>query len=565
MVSRNLMGYIRESAESLVQTENDMSSNASPIASHADRRNWQSDGRPIPKIEDGLRYLIGGEIREWSGDQQDVKSCLFFDWNGGIVRPSLGPAPLLDESEALQALEAAQAAWDHGKGKWPTMTVAERIHAVEEFTARMKAVRETVVERMMWEIGKTQADSYKEFDRTVQYIEDSVQALKVLDRNNSGFSIENGFLAQVRRSPFGPTLCMGPYNYPLNETFTTLLPAILMGNPVISKLPRFGQLLNNPLLEAFRDSFPPGVVNIINGRGGTIIPPIIQSGGIELLAFIGSSKTADKLKQYHPQPHRFKCVLSLDAKNLAVVLPDADMKVAVPQIIAGALGFNGQRCTALKIIYVHKSRREELITLLGEAISKMKAGLPWAPGVQLTPVADIEAVNWFRSLIDEAEEMGAKVMNEGGGEFVENFMHPAIVFPVTKEMRLFTVEQFGPIIPIAEYEDVSEVMEYAVESEFGQQVSLFGNDPLVLGPMIDALVNQVSRVNLNTQCQRGPDSFPFTGRKASAEGTLSVADALKRFSIRTLVATDYSEQNRELVNEILKSRSSNFLRTDFMF
>lgn len=559
------MGYIRESAESLVQTENDMSSNASPIASHADRRNWQSDGRPIPKIEDGLRYLIGGEIREWSGDQQDVKSCLFFDWNGGIVRPSLGPAPLLDESEALQALEAAQAAWDHGKGKWPTMTVAERIHAVEEFTARMKAVRETVVERMMWEIGKTQADSYKEFDRTVQYIEDSVQALKVLDRNNSGFSIENGFLAQVRRSPFGPTLCMGPYNYPLNETFTTLLPAILMGNPVISKLPRFGQLLNNPLLEAFRDSFPPGVVNIINGRGGTIIPPIIQSGGIELLAFIGSSKTADKLKQYHPQPHRFKCVLSLDAKNLAVVLPDADMKVAVPQIIAGALGFNGQRCTALKIIYVHKSRREELITLLGEAISKMKAGLPWAPGVQLTPVADIEAVNWFRSLIDEAEEMGAKVMNEGGGEFVENFMHPAIVFPVTKEMRLFTVEQFGPIIPIAEYEDVSEVMEYAVESEFGQQVSLFGNDPLVLGPMIDALVNQVSRVNLNTQCQRGPDSFPFTGRKASAEGTLSVADALKRFSIRTLVATDYSEQNRELVNEILKSRSSNFLRTDFMF
>ncbi len=559
------MRYIRESAESLVQTENDMSSNASPIASHADRRNWQSDGRPIPKIEDGLRYLIGGEIREWSGDQQDVKSCLFFDWNGGIVRPSLGPAPLLDESEALQALEAAQAAWDHGKGKWPTMTVAERIHAVEEFTARMKAVRETVVERMMWEIGKTQADSYKEFDRTVQYIEDSVQALKVLDRNNSGFSIENGFLAQVRRSPFGPTLCMGPYNYPLNETFTTLLPAILMGNPVISKLPRFGQLLNNPLLEAFRDSFPPGVVNIINGRGGTIIPPIIQSGGIELLAFIGSSKTADKLKQYHPQPHRFKCVLSLDAKNLAVVLPDADMKVAVPQIIAGALGFNGQRCTALKIIYVHKSRREELITLLGEAISKMKAGLPWAPGVQLTPVADIEAVNWFRSLIDEAEEMGAKVMNEGGGEFVENFMHPAIVFPVTKEMRLFTVEQFGPIIPIAEYEDVSEVMEYAVESEFGQQVSLFGNDPVVLGPMIDALVNQVSRVNLNTQCQRGPDSFPFTGRKASAEGTLSVADALKRFSIRTLVATDYSEQNRELVNEILKSRSSNFLRTDFMF
>jgi hypothetical protein len=130
--------------------------------------------------------------------------------------------------------------------------------------------------------------------------------------------------------------------------------------------------------------------------------------------------------------------------------------------------------------------------------------------------------------------MGGRIVNEGGGERVENYMHPAVVYPVKPEMRLHEVEQFGPIVPVREYEDVSEVMNYAVESQFGQQVSVFGYDPKVLGPMIDALVNQVSRVNLNTQCQRGPDSFPFTGRKASAEGTLSVEDALKRFSIRSL-------------------------------
>lgn len=535
------------------------------VPTQLDPRIWQSDGRPVPEVHDGRRYLIGGEIREWSGDTVDVKSSVFFNWNGGSVRPSLGPAPLLDAKEAKEALKAAQSAWDNGKGKWPTMTVAERIHAVEEFTAKMKGVREVVVERMMWEIGKTQADSYKEFDRTVAYIEDTVEALKNLDRGNSGFSIEKGFLAQVRRSPFGPTLCMGPYNYPLNETFTTLIPAVIMGNPVISKLPRFGQLLNNPLLEAFRDSFPAGVVNIINGRGSEIIPPILEDGGIELLAFIGSSKTADVLKKSHPNPHRLKSVLSLDAKNLGVILPDADMSVTIPQLIAGALGFNGQRCTALKILYVHKSRREELIAGLTDAIANLKAGLPWAKGVQITPVADVEAITWLRGLIEEAESMGAKVMNPGGGEFIENFMVPAIVFPVTKQMRLFTVEQFGPIIPIMEFEDISEVMDYAVESQFGQQVSLFGYDPTVLGPLIDAMVNQVSRVNLNVQCQRGPDTFPFTGRKASAEGTLSVADALKRFSLRTLVATDYTERNRDLINEMLAQRSSNFLRTDFIF
>jgi glyceraldehyde-3-phosphate dehydrogenase (NADP+) len=539
-----------------------MSTNTSSMV---DASNWQSDGRAVPVIDDGNKYLIGGEIREWTGATNEVKSCLFFDWNGGIIRPTLGTAPVLDTNEALDALRAAESAWDNGKGKWPTMPVAERIEAVEAFVIRMKAVRETVVERIMWEIGKNAPDAAKEFDRTVAYIEDTVQALKELDRANSGFSVEKGFLAQIRRSPFGPTLCMGPYNYPLNETFTTLIPAVIMGNPVISKLPRYGQLLNNPLLEAFRDSFPAGVVNIINGKGNEIIPPILKEGGIEMLAFIGSSKTADVLKTYHPRPHQLKSILSLDAKNLAVVLPDADLSVTIPQLIAGSLGFNGQRCTALKILFVHKSRFEETVAGLSDAIDNMKAGHPWKPGVQLTPLADLNATTWLRGLIDEAVSMGAKIMNPGGGEVIENFMKPAIIYPVTKEMRLHEVEQFGPVIPIRTYEDVSEVMEYAVESPFGQQVSIFGYDPKVIGPMIDAMVNQVSRVNLNVQCQRGPDTFPFTGRKASAEGTLSVADALKRFSIRTLVATDYSQGNRDLVNEILAARSSNFLRTDFMF
>ena len=358
---------------------------------------------------------------------------------------------------------------------------------------------------------------------------------------------------------------MGPYNYPLNETFTTLIPAIIMGNPVISKLPWFGQLLNTPLLEAFRDSFPAGVVNIINGKGSEIIPPILQHGGIELLAFIGGSKTADQLKTYHPKPHRLKSILSLDAKNLAVILPDADLKVTIPQLVAGTLGFNGQRCTALKILFVHRSRVDEVTKELSVAVNNLQGGLPWKNGVSLTPLADLNAVTWLRELIDEAISMGAKVINEGGGEVIENFMHPAVVYPVTTEMRLHEVEQFGPVIPVRAYDDISEVLKYAVETQFGQQVSLFGYDPNVLGPLIDAMVNQVSRVNLNVQCQRGPDTFPFTGRKASAEGTLSVSDALKRFSIRTLVATDYSAANRDLVNDIIAARSSNFLTTDFLF
>ena len=114
------------------------------------------------------------------------------------------------------------------------------------------------------------------------------------------------------------------------------------------------------------------------------------------------------------------------------------------------------------------------------------------------------------------------------------------------------------------FDDVSEPIRYVIESPYGQQVSIFGSDPGTIARLVDPLVNQVCRVNLNSQCQRGPDTFPFTGRKDSAEGTLSVTDALRVFTIRTLVAAKANDLNKRLLTEILRSRASSFLSTDFI-
>jgi glyceraldehyde-3-phosphate dehydrogenase (NADP+) len=99
----------------------------------------------------------------------------------------------------------------------------------------------------------------------VAYIKDTVGAVKELDRTSSRFTIEEGILAQIRRASLGVTLCMGPYNYPLNETYTTLIPALIMGNTVVFKPPKYGVLLHAPLLEAFKEAFPRGVVNTVYG------------------------------------------------------------------------------------------------------------------------------------------------------------------------------------------------------------------------------------------------------------------------------------------------------------
>lgn len=107
-------------------------------------------------------------------------------------------------------------------------------------------------------------------------------------------------------------------------------------------------------MEAFRSSFPKGVVNIIYGRGREVAAPIMKSGRIDVLALIGNSKSAIALQDQHPNKNRLRLVLGLEAKNPAVVLPDADMNLTIDECITGTLSFNGQRCTALKLVHVHE-------------------------------------------------------------------------------------------------------------------------------------------------------------------------------------------------------------------
>ncbi len=510
-------------------------------------------------------YLVNGEMRPWDGEVSDVYSPICIPGPDGLQRKLIGSYPLGTEKEAMDALEAAEAAYNNGRGEWPTMSVADRIKCLEKFVYKMVEQRDLVIKLIMWEIGKSLADSTKEFDRTVEYINLTIDALKDTDRHSSRFEIAEGVVAQTRRSPIGVVLCMGPFNYPLNETFTTLIPAIIMGNTILFKPPKHGTLVHYPLLRAFQESFPKGVVNTVYGRGANVTPGLMATGRINVLAFIGSSKVANDLKKRHPKINRLRAVLSLDAKNAAIVTKSADLNIAVSECILGALSYNGQRCTAIKIIHVHKDVADEFLKLLSEGIAKLKYGMPWTKGVNLTPVAEPGKPAYLKECIDDALANGAQVVNENGGETVASFVFPAVVYPVNDKMKLYREEQFGPVIPVIPFENIEEPIQYQIDSPHGMQVSIFSTDPQETANLIDPFVNLVSRVNINAQCQRGPDVFPFTGRKDSAEGTLSVHDALRSFSIRSLVATKMNDTNKQLLNEIVNNHDSNFLSTNYIF
>jgi acyl-CoA reductase-like NAD-dependent aldehyde dehydrogenase len=503
-------------------------------------------------------------MRQWKGKTQDVWSPIYVKTDKGFEQKRIGSYPITDAADAMEVLYAGVKAYSNGRGEWPSMTVAQRIECVEKFTQKMIQKRDEVVKLLMWEIGKSLGDSQKEFDRTVQYIYDTIGALKDIDRTSSTFLIEEGIIGQVRRSPLGVVLCMGPFNYPLNETFTTLIPALIMGNIVLFKPPKHGTLLHYPLLEAFKDSFPAGVINTLYGRGNSIIPQLMESGKIDVLTLIGSSKVADKLKKMHPKVNRLRAILGLDAKNAAIVTESADLESAINECLLGSLSFNGQRCTAVKIIFVHKSLANQFNAGLAKKIESLKLGMMWEPGVQITPLPEPNKPAYLTELIEDAKLHGAKVMNEHGGENFKSIFFPALLYPVSSKMKVWHEEQFGPVVPVVPFENLDEPIDYIHESSHGQQVAIFGTDVNQISELIDATVNQVSRVNINAQCQRGPDSFPFTGRKDSAEGTLSVTAALRSFSIRTVVATKATQSNKDIVNAIVENQQSNFLSTRFI-
>ena len=506
-------------------------------------------------------YLIDGIISKWDGNQTNVYSTLLCDKED--KEPYLlGNTPEMSGEYALKALEAAHSAFNYGQGVWPTMKVYERIQCMETFVEKMLTKREEVVKLLMWEIGKNLNDSRKEFDRTVEYIKDTIVEYKRIDRKGATFQNKSGVRALIRRGPLGVVLCLGPYNYPLNETFALLIPAIIMGNTTIFKPAKHGVLLIAPLLDAFKESFPPGVVNIVFGRGREIATPIMKSGKIDVLALIGHSSSAISLQDLHPQKNRLRLVLGLEAKNPGIILKDADIESTVKECISGTLSFNGQRCTALKILYVHEDIKEEFLSKFVIAVDELKLGLPWE-NTLLTPLPEPAKPKYISDLIENAVNLGAKIMNKKGGEKQKNFVFPAVLYPVNKDMDVYKEEQFGPVIPIISFTDISTPIKDMSESNYGQQVSIFGKDVDTLGPVIDSMVNLVCRVNLNSACQRGPDIYPFTGRKDSAVATLSVHDALRSFSIRTFVASKDNDLNKNILREMIDSKKSHFIRTDY--
>mmetsp|Transcript_23948 Transcript_23948/g.36998 ORF Transcript_23948/g.36998 Transcript_23948/m.36998 type:complete len:632 (-) Transcript_23948:169-2064(-) len=544
------------------------------------------DGQVVTDIDDTPLADVYGccEIRTTAattnGEDDVDASC---DEETTSLSPVvIGSMPQFSRDQTMQVLESAKQAWKGGMGVWTQMSLKQRIHHVQQFLKELQNSRTEIINVLMWEIGKNYKDAAQEFDRTIEFAHNVIRVISSSEEYDASWQTIGTTKAFVRRAAIGIIMCLGPYNYPLNETYATLIPALLMGNVVIMKIPTVGGLAHLLTMDAFAKTLPKGTIQFVSGGGRATMPPLMADGSIDGLAFIGGSAAADNLIKQHPHPHRLKLFLQLEAKNMGIFLKDlfvqedkkeqttTTLESALDEAVLGSLSYNGQRCTALKMLFVPKENAKDFTTKLVKRVESLPIGLPWqttkdgSTYSQITPLPNHKRVSYMKSLIDDALSKGASIMNQNGGSIIggsaSTLMVPAVLYPVTSTMKVYHEEQFGPVIPIVPYDTMDEIVKYGRDSEYGQQCSIFtsdGNNANVAASLVDQFSSVFGKININSQCGRSPDTLPFSGRRSSAMGVMSVSDALREFSVPTVVAYKDKGTNGDIVQNIQKT--SNFM------
>ena len=245
------------------------------------------------------------------------------------------------------------------------------------------------------------------------------------------------------------------------------------------------------------------------------------------------------------------------------------LETAINQAVQGAFSYNGQRCTALKLLFVPRKHAEDFTTRFTTAVEALNVGLPWqkfqsSSGKQtpsnITPLPNQKRVSYMKELIDDAVEKGATALNSNAGVLIggENstLMVPTILYDVNERMKIFEEEQFGPISPIVLYDDIESIKSYARDGKYGQQAAIFtadGKDNAT--DILDSFSSIFGKININSQCGRSPDTLPFSGRRSSAMGVMSVTDALKEFSVPTVIA--YKQKgDGDITHQVVQSIES---------
>lgn len=431
-----------------------------------------------------------------------------------------GTAPALNQEDINKAFDAAK----NSQAEWAARSVEERCSILLEFADKLDERAEEMANIMVDEIAKSFNDAKVEVVRTSKLVRNVVEEYRRIYQKEVSF-VELNKDVTIYRKALGVVLAISPFNYPINLSVAKIAPALVSGNTVVFKGATNGTLVGSIIAEIFDEmNLPKGVFNFVTGRGREIGSSLYTNKHINAISFTGGEKVGREISDHASMAIQ---VLELGGKDVGIVRKDADLDLAAAQIIKGGLSYNGQRCTAIKRVFVHSEIQEKLLEKVVTKVKDLKVGKA-ADNSFITHIVNASSADYIMDLVNDAIDKGAKALTEVRRE--GNLIWPIILDKVTPDMRIAWEEQFGPVIPFITVDNDDEAVELANKSEFGLQSSIFTQD-------IDKAVEmahkmEVGSLNINGSSQRGPDVLPFTGVKKSGLNIQGI-----KYSLETMTRT----------------------------
>lgn len=450
-------------------------------------------------MSDSSGVLVGGA---WltSGDELTVLD----KYNGEPVASLASANAEHVELAVAGALEASK--------RPPSPSARKDI--LETAASLVEARAASIVDRYVSETGFTIADAQRELERTVQILRLSAEEAIRISGEEVPVSATAGSenrLAFTIRVPVGVVAAISPFNAPLSTVAHKIGPAIAAGNGVVLKPAAMTPLSAIALTEAFLDAgLPAHQMHLLVGRGAEVGMALVRDDRVRYITFTGSTSVGRRIRQ---ESGLARTHLELGSNSVSIVASDADLDLVIESVSRAGFRKAGQVCTSVQRLLVEAEVFEDLSERLAARVSKLRAGDPRDPDVDIGPMISPGEASRARSWVDAATTSGSKVI---GGDLDASLLQPTLVISPDIESPLFNDEVFAPVVSTTSVISMASAIEMVNSGPYGLQTGVFTRD---LDRAFDAVKRlEVGGVMVNDTSSYHADAMPYGGVKESGHG-----------------------------------------------
>ena len=342
------------------------------------------------------------------------------------------------------------------------------------------------------------------------------------------FLPDGELFAYANYPPVGVVGAIVPWNFPTLLLAWKIAPALAAGCTVVLKPAEETPLTALYMAKlAAEAGFPPGVINVVTGYGHTAGAAISGHSGIDKVTFTGSTEVGRLILQAATGNLK-KVTLELGGKSPAIVLPDADLAIAIPGAASGIFFNHGQVCTAGSRLYVHRSRFDQVVEGVADIARNMKVGPGLDPGTEIGPLVSKIQQERVCAYIASGRDSGAEILAGGDSPAGDGFfVNPTVFVNTRPDMKIVREEIIGPVLVASPYDDIEEVIAQANDTPYGLGASIWSRDV----SMIHKIAPRIRAGTVWVNCHNVIDAaLPFGGFKESGWGRENGVEAVRAYT-----------------------------------